>query len=274
MKILCTFSGQFGDALWSLPTARAITELRENFSFEEAENNQAKVDFGIMPGFKSLLPLLNAQPYIGNAFAIDNWIETGRSHGCQPWEAPVVQYFGSSLIGYRDYDKVYHLTYRNHPGKDQPLIDFIAGQQGIQLKDPIPFISTNAIVRTNYVYIAYAFNDSMKEQKDAFLAEVKRLIGSEIEFVDISQTPWELAAITLSNPACLAFIGCRSANYVLSCGVGQRVFVYEPNTARSSYGYWGTTFTCPYANETELWYGKYSIEQMIEEIKSKLVEVK
>lgn len=260
MKILCTFSGKFGDILWSLPTVREIQKLNSS-DYDDADTYSvnAEVDFGIMPQYESLLPLLNAQSYINKAFVIKDWICVGSPAGDQPWEAPFQE----------GYDKVYHLTYRNHPGKDQPLIGFIAAQQEIKLENPIPFLSANGIKRSNFYYVAYAFNDSMLPEKLKFLDKVREQL-KDIYFIDISQSPWELAAIDLLDPACLAFIGCRSSNYVLACGVGQRVFVYEPNIARSRYGPWGTTFTCPYANETET----INAELVAEEIKSKVVEVK
>lgn len=277
MKTLVTFAGQFGDILWSLPTAREI-----------AGNN--KVDFGIMPGFKSLISLIEVQPYINKVFAIENWIETGRPHGCQPWEAP---YIAASKIttGLNNevraeipYDKVYHLTYRTHPTKDQPLIDFIASQQGIKLTNPIPFINLrNSIIgdtddKVNLIKelsirqikptVVYAFNDSMVEYKAKFLNDLKSKL-LDVYFMNITNKSWLDAAYLIQNS--LAFVGCRSSNYVLACGLGQKVFVYEPNIARSKFGPWGTTFTCPYADETEVKYD--SMNPIVDYVKSKLVEV-
>jgi hypothetical protein len=250
MKTLVTFSGQFGDILWSLPTARQIA-------------NDNKVDFAVMPEFKSLVSLLEVQPYIDKAFAIDNWIEIGRPHGCQPWEAPVPE----------EYDKVYHLAYRHHPGKNEPLVDFIARQQGITLSNPIPFISIPYFCPPVFTkpFIAVAFNDSMKEQKDNFLAEVNNRLNGEVNFHNMTKLSWLDGAVLLSSVACIGFLGCRSSNYVLACGLGKKVFVYEPNVARSRFGQWGTTFSCPYADETEISYT--SIYQMVDYVKSKIVEV-
>jgi len=237
MKILCTIPGKFGDLLWALPTVRELNK-------KEYINGRHSVDehgvhIGVMPQYESLLPLLNVQPYIDKAFVIENWTCTGSPHGDQPWEAPVPE----------GYDKVYHLGYRNHPNRNHPLIDFIAGQQGIQLTKPIPFISVPSNINLLKPYVAYAFNESMMELKDPFIQRVKEELN-EVLFVDVSKLPWLNAATMISNS--MAFIGCRSANYVLSCGLGKKVFVYEPNTSRSIHGLWGTTFSCPYVDETEV----------------------
>lgn len=266
-KTLCTFSGKFGDILWSLTTVREIAKIDGNLGL-------TKCDFGIMTQYRSLLQLLNAQSYIDKAFVIENWECIGSPHGDQPFEAPVPE----------GYDKVYHLTYRNHPGKNEPLIDFIARQQGITLQNPIPFIQAsgfiddspegselyNLVVNTrNRPTIAYAFNDSMKESKDKFLDELKSRVGSDVQFLNVQQYPWLTAKWIIQES--IAFVGCRSANYVLACGLGKKVFVYEPNVSRSKFGPWGTTFCCPYADETEISY--VSIYQLVDYIKSKISEV-
>jgi hypothetical protein len=278
MKILCTFSGKFGDILWSLPTVREIHKREYVTGTHEIDTQE--LHFGIMPQYESLLPLLNAQSYIDKAFVIPNWICAGSPHGDQPWEAPVLE----------GYDKVYHLTYRYHPGKNEPLIDFIARQQGITLSNPVPFFSTlpgligNIEERSDiikrlklkqvYPTVTYAFNDSMIEQKIRFLEGVKDRLSTDklhemVNWQDVSKLPWQHAAHMINNSIC--FLGCRSSNYVLACGLGQKVFVYEPNIARSRFGQWGTTFSCPYADETEISYT--SIYQMVDYVKSKIVEV-
>src|SRR5271170_584409 len=106
MKILCTFSGKFGDIMWSLPTVRQISK-----------NLGTRVDMGIMPGYKTLLPLLQEQKYINRAYTIDNWECTGSPCGDQPWNPPV--------DCEEEYSNVFHLTYRRHPSAFEPLIDFI-----------------------------------------------------------------------------------------------------------------------------------------------------
>ena len=269
MKVLCTFSGKFGDILWSLPTVEQLGEALCDAA-DSMDCPMPKIDFGIMPQYKSLLSLLNAQSYIDKAFTIDNWIYTGSPHGDQPWEAPVPE----------GYDKVYHLTYRTHPSKNQPLIDFIAQQQGITLSNPIPFIEVKGYIAENendgfyhllqsirnYPCVAYAFNESMQEIKKQFLGEVERRLEGIVKFIDVSKMPWIEAAWVIDNA--IAFIGCRSSNYVLACGLGQRVFIFEPNVSRSAYGLFGTTFTCPYAKETQVSF--VNIDQIRDELKEKV----
>lgn len=284
MKILCTMPGKFGDLLWSLPTVRAIAEQ----AVKEIEGKPLQgcfVDLGIMPEYRSLLPLLNVQPYISKAFVIENWICTGSHAGDQPWEAPVNILVNETYIhtgvdiltgNTYHYDKVYHLGYRNHPPSNKPLVDFIAEQQGIKLEKPIPFIDlTDQLIGkagcsvyssmlaelesiTKNPTITWSFNDSMRDYKDKFLDDLKQTLP-EVNFLYVGNRHWVEAAYLIKHS--LAFIGCRSSNYVLACGVGKKVYVYEPNISRSIKGMWGTTFSCPYANEIEVANSSQVIEE-------------
>lgn len=234
MKILCTFSGKFGDILWSLATVRQISK-----------NYGVKVDMGVMPSYKALVPLLKRQSYIAKPFTIDNWFCTGSPAGDQPWEAP--------LDMLDAYDKVFHLTYRHHPNGNQPLIDFIAQQQGLVLDKPVvPFIETVDYPPYPQTYIAHSFNDMYKEQKDKFMECLSSNLGktglnssTQIEFFDITKSTWDWARYGVKYA--LAFVGCRSSNHVLAHGVGQKnIFIYEPHPHRHAQGTFGSTFTNPH----------------------------
>src|SRR5215467_12449688 len=126
MKVLCTFSGKYGDILWSLPTARQIAR----------DIAGGKVDFATMPYYESLRPLIASQEYIDECFVIPDWIRTHSNHGDGPAESPKqtiageVSTGGDAIIGVqakigdyqslRTYDKIYDLTYKGHPGINAP----------------------------------------------------------------------------------------------------------------------------------------------------------
>src|ERR1700739_3708930 len=108
-KYLATFSGKFGDILWSLPTAKTISEVLLG----------SKVDFCMMSAYKSLIPLLEQQPYIDKAFVAEDWTFWHDNYGMQPWHSPKRVHDG--------YDRVWDLAYKSHPGIGSvamPLIDF------------------------------------------------------------------------------------------------------------------------------------------------------
>lgn len=216
---ICTFSGQYGDILWSLPTVREISRQLGQ-----------PVEFACMPEYESITELIQAQPYISKAFAIEDWICTGSPHGCQPWEAPV---YG--------YEHIYHLTYRQHP-HTFCLMDHIALQTGITPwpVPPVPFLkAVPALVPIHT--IAYAFTPTLEKKKSKFLKRMKQEIPQAL-WLDISKMPWEKAARVLASTK--TFIGCRSANYVLATGMGCEVLVYEPTVQRRP-----KTFGCPYNKE-------------------------
>lgn len=248
MTVACTFSGKFGDILWALPTVREIS-IRHG----------KKVLFYIMPQYESLLPLLNQQSYIEQAAVLPNWICTGSPHGDQPWEAP---------LNAADFEKVYHLTYKGHPGitaPAMPVVDFIAWQQGLELTKPVvPFIETapeEILFPRRIVPVAYAFNDSYKDLKTEFL---KHLVvydeAGDLE-VEVGCRPrnvggygltthtWEKAALIAKYA--WAYVGDRSANWVIANGVGtQKIITYEPDPSRHKDGTYGKIFGNPYKEET------------------------
>ena len=271
MRTLCTFSGKFGDILWSLATVDAIGKMLGEY-----------VDFACMPQYESLIPLIQAQPYVEKAFTIPEWVCTGSPHGDQPWQPP-------QTVNLRSYDRQYHLTYKGHPGitpgmPRMPLIDFIAWQQGIKfVKSPVPFLTYDCVLPTwtspevfGVGFVAYAFNSDYADQKKRFLESVEQA-GTGLNFVDVGKQSWLMASLLLKRA--VAFVGCRSANWVLACGVGQKnIFTYEPNPARNKWGMFGDVFGCPYVDEqtlephSEEW-ARNSVEEDADRAARKCVEL-
>lgn len=264
---LCTFSGKFGDILWSLPTAKYIAEKIVG----------QPVDFAVMPYYVSLLPLIFDQSYISSAFVIPEWLRAHSNHGDQPWQPPPVwaEYGidelpdGSKLqYGKVGYDKEWHLTYRGHPGISapaMPLMDFTAYQQGITLQNPIPFLTVSETehnqeevqfatgslskVIAEGRLVSYAFNEQYKEQKDLFFQACWADRG-KLEFINVGEMGWKEAAWCISKS--LAFVGCRSACWVLATGLGKETFTFEPHPSRHRDCHLGKVFGCPYGKETAL----------------------
>lgn len=236
MSTLVTFPGKFGDILWSLPTARALSRMIGE-----------PVVFAMMPQYAALIPLLEKQSYIQRATVFPRWFCTGSPHGDQPWLPP------TDAIEGGPYDRVFHLGYRGHPGMNGfprlPLMEFTASQQGLSfVENPIPFLDVEKM-EVGRPYVAYAFNQDYAPQKQAFLAGMKTTF-QDIELVDVATNSWLAAAMLIKGAVC--FIGCRSANYVLAHGVGQRCLIYEPHPGRWKFGAWGDVFSCKPGREEEL----------------------
>jgi hypothetical protein len=217
MKRLATFSGRTGDILWSLATVQEMWR----------RNNFERYDFAIMPQYANLLPLLNVQPYISNAFVLEDWILEGSPCGDQPWLPPRVP---------EGYDEVRHLTYRYHPN-GECLSDFIARQQMIHLRDtcsPFIYVPEALQLTSDEPRIAFGFNWMAAEQKSNFVAELVKSLSILAEkgfsVVDVTPLGWLEAAAMIK--ACKFFLGCRSANYVLAHGLNKKVLVYEPAPER------------------------------------------
>jgi len=260
-KYLCTFSGKFGDILWSLPTAKFISEKIVN----------SKVDFCVMPYYKNLLPLLAAQPYIEHAFVKEDWLRTHSNHGDQPWQPPDTIKF--KPYEPQEYERMWHLTYKGHPGitaPNMPLIEFVAYQQGICFNDwnPIPFIAPSEDVEELATpihfssgqlpdvilekrLVSYAFNDQYPEPKQKFFEKLWHVTREDgLEFFNVGELGWREAAWIISKS--IAYVGCRSADWVLAMGLGQETFTFEPHPSRHKDCHLGRVFGSPYGREFAL----------------------
>lgn len=217
-KMLVTFSGRYGDILWSLASVQQLA-----LHYPDVE-----IHFGYMPQYSSLQPLLEAQPYIKKAAPIKNWICTGSPFADQPWEAPVNEA--------EEYTSVCHLTHRFHPS--EPLIDATFRNTGLSdvMGGLQPFIYTTEFTNKETV-IAIGFNEHYGAQKKEFLQQLTqwlwRLCPVESlrpHLVDTTKLDWKTAATEIK--AAKMFIGCRSSQAVLAHGVGQRCLIYEPAPER------------------------------------------
>ena len=228
MKTLCTFSGKFGDVLWSLPTVREIAR------------SNGPVDFAVMPAYRSLVTLLLEQEYIGNAFVIENWECTGSPYGDQPWNPPETP----------GYDIAFHLTYQTTP--DEFLASYIARKAGIVLQHPLePFITIKDDLSDLYGdfagnFVAVGFNDLYADQKETFVIALSQIFPDTL-FLDTRQEPWIDAARIIKNARC--FIGCRSALHVLAHGLGQKLLIFEPHPHRAGDM---PIFKCPWGTESQV----------------------
>ena len=287
-KFLCTFSGKYGDILWSLATAKYIAEKVVSQS----------VDFAVMPYYQNLLPLLAEQPYLDNVFIVPDWLRTHSNHGDQPWEPPHLKRMTPMVgDGWSEYERAWHLTYRAHPGISapaMPLIDFIAYQQGIAFNgwNPVPFIEVSELAEelTTPVHfstgqmpqviaekrlVTYSFNEQYADAKKMFFEELwSKAQGSGLEFFNVSEVSWKEAAWIIKKA--LTHVGCRSACWVIANGVGQSILTYEPHPARHASGNLGKVFGCPYGRELTLPFGmpaRVAADATVNMLKTRMEEV-
>lgn len=240
-KHLVTFPGKFGDILWSLVNAKEIARVN------------GPVDFAIMPQYRSLLPLLEAQPYITKAFCIENWICVGSPFGDQPWASPL----GSG----NGYTMVWDLGYRGHPQKFLPL--YSAELNGVGLPaNPIPFIEAPEFQHcSRQNYFTFGFNPEYPDNKKAFLdATVGGLAYSDgrigfMEAIDVSTVPWPVAADLIKFSQ--GFVGDRSSLHALAHGLGKRICLYEPNPTRNM-----SIFKCLWGRERQVLTSEEAIHEL------------
>lgn len=232
-SVLASFSGKNGDILWSLPTVRAL-----------AAQHLEPIDFCIMPQYEKLLPLLNMQPYINQAFVVDDWLCSGSPCGDQPWQHPERLNEG--------YLYSYPLTYKYHPAL------FLAHHTMVNARAPLPnvegvykdfiFVDSKAwIMKETEPFdkiIPYAFNEMMGHSKEAYRDGLMiRAASQGYSFCDLGQFNWVDAALYIK--ACGRVLTDRSAIHVLAHGLGcKRVGIAEPIAARNT-----VTFVWPYGDE-------------------------
>jgi len=217
-SVLCTFSGKYGDAFWSLASARELA--RRGFA----------VDFAVMPRFAAALELISAQSYIRRAFAIEGWEMVHDSCAAQPWNPPTVP---------TGYDHVLHFTYRARP--QVPLILYPGTLYDFSLSEPIlPFIEVSDDPRRSNV-VACGFNEMHHEAKEVFLGKLRARFPNLI-FEDVLRLSFPEAAKAIKSAS--MFLGDRNANFVLAQGVGQRCLTFEPEVGRRE-----AIFSCPFGTE-------------------------
>lgn len=245
-KYLATFSGKFGDIMWSLATVKALSKL-----------TGVKYDFACMPQYESLLPLIQTQSYIDQAFVDKEWQFMHSNYGDQPWnpQKHTACINSHPVGGYpckQGWECCWHLGYRQHPGriygnKEMQLIDFCAYQQGITFtENPLPFLEMpdSAVMPP---YVTYAFNDQYDEQKKLFFHALLADLGPTVTLVDVSKTPWQAAAALIKHS--VGFFGCRSANFVIANALYKKILTYEPHPARNDEGHLGYVFGCKWGLE-------------------------
>ena len=110
--IACSHTGKIGDALYSLPTIRAL-----------CDRHRAKSDFYTTPDCKPMSSLMEYQSCINRVIITPDFVnETCLSDNSKPWRVE----FPSLPV--KDYEAVYDLSFHSFP--DCPLPEFIAKQAG------------------------------------------------------------------------------------------------------------------------------------------------
>lgn len=206
-RVLVTFSGKHGDILWAAQSARALAATG------------VEVDFGMMPRYAAVAPLLQMQPYIHRAFPLQGWNQQHDNWGAQPARPPWIP---------DGYDEVKHLTYEDHP--TDPLILYGLRRLGLPMPDPaVPFLFAPA--DRDPQVVTYAFNGGHRQVKEQLLGRLRSIIR-RAKWESVEHLPFDQAARRIN--ASSWFFGCRSANYVVAMGLGKRVLTIEPDEGRRS----------------------------------------
>jgi ADP-heptose:LPS heptosyltransferase len=124
--IACSHTGKIGDALYSLPTIRAL-----------CERNNAKADFYTTPDCKPMSSLMEYQSCINRVIIHENFVnETSLTDKTKPWRIEFPD------LPAKDYEAVYDLSFHSFP--DCPLPEFIAKQAGFDYPMGFPIFDRNS----------------------------------------------------------------------------------------------------------------------------------
>ena len=105
-QVLATFPGKFGDILWALPAIRSASEALG-----------VPISLQIAGAYRSILSLLQAQPYLGRVVADDTWVVQDTAP-MTPRVPPHVHQEETA------WDHVFHLGYRGWPSEPLPYETF------------------------------------------------------------------------------------------------------------------------------------------------------
>jgi hypothetical protein len=225
MRSLVTFPGRAGDAIWMLPTARAISEYIG-----------MPVDLCLGGEFASLVPLFSQQPYLGNVWADPRWGLTPPNE----WQHPKDIEEG--------YDRVWALGYRRWPELPLPHEVYRTATHEYALPLPPldlsrPWITVEPWLQVPHT-LAVGWTDCHFELKLGLMVLLEERswdppfdgvmlppAGSRwcIEY-KYQPVDWLEAARRIA--ASVAFLGDCSALHVLARAMAKPVILYEPMTAR------------------------------------------
>ena len=236
MSLLVTMPGRFGDILWSLPTVRTLSARAG-----------APVDLAIAGEFASILPLLNLQPYIRRAFALDAWSLTPP----EEWRAPIGELKGT------DWDEQRDLGYRGWP--DEPLPYYIGTQMGVEREEldlgrpwvqvpkpdwrwslDIAFGFSECWFELKYGLIELLLAEDDSESGDGFRGSLtkqgRRSLGLFPSSRWTSEAGYRAAKGWVESAQYIQhgriFFGDCSALHVLAVACGRPVLIMEPMIAR------------------------------------------
>ena len=231
MQILVTFPGKFGDILWALPSVRAL-----------AEATGASIDLAVAPPYASLCPLIEAQPYVGRAFAIPDWavVETAPM---TPWQAPKVEGYDAQIdLGYRGWPDCPLPVYTFNRLRAEACWAGIA-ESALELGRPwlcLPL--TLPVDGMDVADLSIGFSDEHFELKLGITALVTE--AAHVSTRGAIAAPgsrwateghqraatWIEAARYIRTST--VFLGCCSALHVVAVALGVPVVMMEPASAR------------------------------------------
>lgn len=231
--VLCSFPGKFGDLLWALPSIRALSETLDS-----------PIDLAVAAETGSICALLSAQPYIGRAFAIPEWIGLAEPH--MPWRAPTVAGYERQIdLGYRGWpqhplaQETYETLQREYIERGErwdklPVLDL--ARPWIRLPPTLP------VDGMMIADLSIGFTDEHFELKLGVTALVLEAIHATTRHAlaapgsrwategHTRPSTWIEAARTIATSR--VFVGCCSALHVLAVGLGVPVVMMEPSIAR------------------------------------------
>ena len=220
-RICCTFPGRSGDLLWALPTVRALSEQQ-----------QTPVDLILAYEYRSLVPLLSQQAYLGAVIADPLW--------AVQQTAPMTPRTPAT-VGW-GYDHVYHLGYEGWP--ELPLPYDTARRAGVEIDLARPWIDIQPYYPTPNS-VAVGFTDEWFELKFGLWELLRHLNWRSVSGREGSRwqreghhhtTDWMEAARSIA--ASRVFLGCCSALHVLACALGIPCVIVEPAEARHHPIFW------------------------------------
>lgn len=256
MSLTVTYSAKVGDCLWALATVRRMAQL-----------HKGRVNMVVSKYLAPLVPLLRAQPYIADAWHVEDWVVE--------FTAPATPVVPPNADRYEG--AVFHLGMTSWP--TPTIIEDHARRMAVSVDPWEPWITpigNSGMSKAKPIGIAFtaewfelkaglvmALLKAFPEQQFYMLTYPEDRMAKEVTFPFRSLLPIYTGISGMSDwlSGCQLVVCCKSMARVMALGMGVPTVVVEPSTPRHN-----PVFDPPGASPREIIQNGFDAREMVQNV--------